>query len=214
MPTVSLQLSTGTLRQSDWRNAVRLICGFLAFLAGSSPTSADDTKPSAAIVIAARAELADSNFKDSLVLVMNNVGHAPVGVIINRPTRIAVSHLFPDNERLAGLQDKLYFGGPVEITNVSFLFRADAPQEQALQVLDGVYFSMNRQLLDKLLTRDKPMDGLRIFVGYSGWAPGQLEAEIARGDWKLTPAGAETIFGKKPEHPWPEREPPGTTQRI
>src|SRR5262245_55872947 len=122
-------------------------------LSVSSPTSADETKPAAAIVIAARAELPDSNFKDSILLVMNNVGRAPVGVIINRPTRIAVSQLFPENDRLASLQDKVYFGGPVGITTVSFLFRADAPQEQALQVLDGVYFSMSIPLLGKLLGR-------------------------------------------------------------
>ena len=48
---------------------------------------------------------------------MNNIGPAPVGIIINRPTRIAVSHLFPDLERLAPLDDKVYFGGPVEIAN-------------------------------------------------------------------------------------------------
>ena len=200
--------------RASWRNATRLLCSFLLLLAGTSPTSADDTKPSAAIVIAARAELPDANFKDSILLVMNNVGRAPVGVIINRPTRIAVSQLFPENDRLAALPDKVYFGGPVGVTTVSFLFRADAPQEQALQVLDGVYFSMSIRLLDKLLARDKPMDGLRIFAGYAGWAPGQLEAEIARGDWTLSPAKADTIFEKKPEHPWPDRESPDKGKRI
>ena len=183
-------------------------------LAWSSAASADDTKPAAAIVIAARAELPDPNFKNSIVLVMNNVGRAPIGVIVNRPTKIAVSQLFPENDRLAALQDKVYFGGPVGFTTLSFLFRADTPQEQALQVLDGVYFSMNRQLLAKLLERDKPMDGLRIFAGYAGWAPGQLEGEIGRGDWTPTPANAETIFGRKSEHPWPDREPAGRAQRI
>jgi len=205
----------GTGGTNIMQGAVQLIL-FAAFLLlpMSSPTAADDTKPLATIVIGARAELPDPNFRDAIVLVMNNIGPAPVGVILNRPTRIAVSQLFPENERLAALQDKLYFGGPVEITTVSFIFRAAAPQEEGVQVLDGVYFSANRRLLGKLLSRDKPMDGLRIFIGYSGWAPGQLEAEIAHGDWTLTPASADTIFGKKPEHPWPQREPPGRTQRI
>jgi len=149
----------------------------------SWPTSADNAKPLTTILVVARAELPDSNFKDSVVLVMNNIGPAPAGVIINRPTRIAVSRLFPDLERLAQLDDKLYFGGPVETALVSFLFRTDTPPEHATQVLDGVHFSTNGELLRKLLGRDKPMDGLRIFIGHSGWAPGQLEAEIARGDW-------------------------------
>jgi putative transcriptional regulator len=192
----------------------RALCAFLLLFGMSWPTSADDTKPLTTILLVARAELADSNFKDSVVLVMNNIGPAPAGVIINRPTRIAVARLFPDLERLAQLDDKLYFGGPVETALVSFLLRADTPPEHATQVLDGIYFSANGELLRKLLGRDKPMDGLRIFIGHSGWAPGQLEAEIARGDWALAPAETDTIFDRKSEHPWPEQQAPDAAHRT
>jgi len=192
----------------------RALCAFLLLFGMSWPTSADNTKPLTTILLVARAELPDSNFKDSVVLVMNNIGPAPAGVIINRPTRIAVSRLFPDLERLAQLDDKLYFGGPVETALVSFLFRADTPPEHATQVLDGVHFSTNGELLRKLLGRDKPMDGLRIFIGHSGWAPGQLEAEIARGDWALAPAETDTIFDRKSEHPWPEQQAPDAAHRT
>jgi putative transcriptional regulator len=180
----------------------RTLCAFL-LLVVSGPVLADEPKPTSAILIVASEELRDPNFKDSVVLVMNNIGVAPAGVIVNKPTRLTVSSLFPDMERLAALHDKLYFGGPVEIASVSFLFRADAPPEHATPVLDGVYFSTNAELLRKLLARDKPMEGLRIFVGYSGWGPGQLQNEIARGDWKLAPANPDAIFDAKPEHPWP-----------
>ena len=196
------------------RDMTRALCAILLLFGISWPTSADDTKPLTTILLVARAELADSNFKDSVVLVMNNIGPAPAGVIINRPTRIAVSRLFPDLERLAQLDDKLYFGGPVETALVSFLFRTDTPPEHATQVLDGVHFSTNGELLRKLLGRDKPMDGLRIFIGHSGWAPGQLEAEIARGDWALAPAETDTIFDRKSEHPWPEQQAPDAAHRT
>jgi putative transcriptional regulator len=65
-----------------------------------------------------------------------------------------------------------------------------------------------------LLARDKPTDGLRIYVGHAGWGPGQLEAEIARGDWKLEPADAGAIFNEKSDHPWPEQEAPDAGQRT
>ena len=190
------------------RDVIRALCAFLLLLGMSSPASAGDAKALTAILLVARAELPDSNFRDSVVLVMNNIGPAPIGVIINRPTRIGVADIFPDLERSARLDGKLYFGGPVEVESASFLFRADTPPENAVQVLDGVYFSANRDLLHKLLVRDKPMDGLRIFVGHSGWGPGQLEAEIARGDWKLAPADTESIFHGKSERPWPEQQAP------
>jgi len=193
---------------------VRALCALLLLLAASWPASADDAKPVTTILIVAREELPDPNFKDSVVLVMNNIASAPAGLIINRPTKLPVSHLFPDDERLAQLDDKIYFGGPVQMDSVSFLFRAEAPPEHAAQVVDGVYLSMNAALLKKLLAREKPMEGLRIYAGYAGWAPGQLQAEIARGDWTFAPANASAIFGGKSDHPWPEREPSGTGPRI
>jgi putative transcriptional regulator len=220
-----LKLGQGKAQRRSWRPAkalhraplgdvTRALCAFLLLFGMSWPTSADDTKPLTTILLVARAELPDSNFKDSVVLVTNNIGPAPAGVIINRPTRIAVSRLFPDLERLAQLDDKLYFGGPVETASVAFVFRADTPPEHATQVLDGIYFSRNGELLRKLLGRDKPMDGLRIFIGHSGWAPGQLEAEIARGDWTLAPAETDAIFDGKSEHPWPEQQAPDAVHRT
>lgn len=183
--------------------------GVLLLLLGVSwPIVAADSKGVTAILLTARAELPDGDFADSVVLVMNNLGPAPIGVIVNKPTPIPVSRLFPDIKRLAQVPDKLYYGGPVEFGSVWFLFRATAPTEHAIQASNGIYISADRDLLLQLLGRDKPMDGLRIFLGHSGWAPGQLEEEISRGDWTLGRAESNAIFNRKSEHPWPT--PPGS----
>jgi putative transcriptional regulator len=183
--------------------AASALCVLLLLLGMSSPSLADDAKPLTAILLVARGELNDPYFADSVVLVMNNLGPAPVGIVVNRPTEIPVSHLFPDLKRLAQVHDKVYFGGPVEIGSVWFLFRASKAPEHAVQAFSGIYLSANRDLLLQLLGREKPMDGLRIFIGHSGWAPGQLEAEIARGSWTLERPEPDAIFNRKPEHPWP-----------
>jgi putative transcriptional regulator len=183
--------------------------GALLLLFGtSSPAYADDAKPLTAILIVAKADLPDDDFASSTVLVMNNLGPAPVGIVVNRPTRVSVAELFPDVTRLAGLHDKVYFGGPVELGAVWFLFRAAAPPGHAMQAFDGVYLSADRQLLMKLLSRAKPMEGLRIFIGHAGWAPGQLESEIDRGAWSLERADADAIFNGKSEHLWPSERVP------
>jgi putative transcriptional regulator len=179
------------------------ICA-LSFLIGTAaPTYADDAKPPTAILLVARASLPDSDFSDSVVLVMNNLAPAPVGLIVNRPTQVGIAELFPDLKRLARLHDKIYFGGPVEFTSVWFLFRAATAPERAIRAFDGVYLSADRTLLLELLGRDKPMEGLRIFLGHAGWMPGQLEAEIERGAWNLERANAEAIFSGRSEHTWP-----------
>ncbi|HEY1327355.1 MAG TPA: YqgE/AlgH family protein [Casimicrobiaceae bacterium] len=192
---------------------IRAVCAFL-LLGLSAAFAAETAKPLTTILIVAREDLPDDNFRDAVVLVMNNLGAAPAGVIINRPTRIPVSHLFPDRDKLAHTDAKLYFGGPVNLTAVSYLFRADSPPGGAVEVADGIYFGTSRELLLQLLDRDKPMEGLRIFVGYSGWEPGQLENEIARGDWRLERASAGTIFDAKPQHPWPDSQGPEAGRRI
>ena len=177
----------------------------LLLLGASGPTTAADAKPKAmtAILLVARAELPDPNFADSIVLVMNNLGPGPLGLIINRPTKVPVSELFPDLKRLATLHDKIYFGGPVELRSVWFLFRAAKRPEHAIEACDGIYISADRELLLKLLGRDKPTDGLRIFIGHAGWTPEQLENEISRGDWTLKHAESDAIFNGQTEHPWP-----------
>jgi len=193
---------------------IRALCAIFLLLGLSAPGCAEDPKPLTTLLLVARDDLPDPNFKDSIVLVMNNIGPAPAGVIVNRPTRVSVSRLFPEMESLAKLTDKLYFGGPVDLSTVSFVFRAESPPENATQVLDGVYVSTDADLLHTLLSRDKPMEGLRIFVGYSSWGPGQLENEIARGDWTLKPAATSTLFEHRSEHPWPEIEAKGCGRSI
>jgi putative transcriptional regulator len=179
----------------------------LLLLALAAPLLAQDKAQLSTILLVARDEIVDPSFGGSIVLVMNNIGPAPAGVIVNRPTAIPVSKLFPDNEALAHVDDKVYFGGPVELGVLSFLVRAAVPPEHATHVVDDVYLSADRDLLHELLSRDKPMAGLRIFAGYSGWGSGQLEAEIARGDWTMQPATARTIFEPRKTNPWPERKP-------
>ncbi len=178
-------------------------CAFLLLSESSWPTSADDAKRLTAILLVAGEALPDSDFAESIVLVMNNLAPAPVGIIINRPTPIPVSHLFPDLKGLGQVRDKVYFGGPVEFGSVWFLIRSATAPEHAVQVCDGVYLSADQKLLLELLGRAKPMEGLRIFVGHAGWAPGQLEDEIAIGAWTLKRAEPEAIFNSKSEHSWP-----------
>ncbi len=187
------------------------LCALLLMHWPSPATPADEGKPLTAIMLSARGDLRDPNFADALVLVMNHLGPGPVGLVLNRPTDIPISRLFPDLKRLAALPDKVYFGGPVELSSVWFLFRAARRPQHAVQAFGSVFLSADRELLLQLLARDKPMDNLRIFVGHSGWGPGQLEAEIAQGAWTLEHADADAIFSRKSEHRWPAPEPDNST---
>ncbi len=168
-----------------------------------SPPGHSPAKPVTAILLVARRVVSDPNFGGSIVVVMNNLGPAPIGIIVNRPMPLSVSRFFPKLKRLAHVYTRVYYGGPVEFGTVWYLFRAKAAPASAVRVCDGVYVSSDRKLLLELLRRKRPMQGLRIFVGHAGWAPGQLQAEIEGGAWSPRRADARSIFDPKPLRSWP-----------
>jgi putative transcriptional regulator len=155
------------------------------------------------ILIVAQDPVADPNFGGSVVVVMNNLGPAPVGLIINRPTSLTVARFFSNLKQLAQVRDAMFFGGPVDFGTVWYLFRAKTAAAPAIKVCDGVYVSSDDKLLLKLLARPQPMQGLRLFIGHAGWYPGQLEMEIQGGAWKPRRADADSIFNPEPRLPWP-----------
>jgi putative transcriptional regulator len=180
---------------------------YLLLLLGLAlPGFGDDAQPMKSIFLVARKDLPDPNFRDTVVLITNYGGTAPVGVIVNRPTEIAMAKVFPDIGRLHSGEEKLFFGGPVRREELVVVFRAAVPPAGAIEVIDGVFMSSSGKVLRELLGRDSSVDGLRVFAGHAGWGPGQLEAEVARGDWYLARADARTIFERKPEGLWKELE--------
>ncbi len=126
------------------RRLVGALCALLLLFGAPGPGSAAGDKPLTAILIIARGELTDPSFADSIVLVMNNLAPAPVGIIVNRPTPLAVSQLFPGLKGVSRLHDKVYFGGPVELESVWFLFRAAKLPAHAVQAFDDIYLSADR----------------------------------------------------------------------
>ena len=191
------------------RRGIAMLCALLLLWDAAGPAATPASKPPTAILLVAHGIPPESDFADAIVLTLNNLGPAPIGIIVNRPSPIPVSEVFPDLKRLERVHDKVYFGGPVELTSVWFLVRTTKPPEHSVQAVEDVYLSADANLLRRLLSRDKPMDGLRIFIGHAGWAPGQLEDEIGRGSWVLERADADTVFNGQPEQPWPSSPVPG-----
>jgi putative transcriptional regulator len=183
----------------------RTLCLFVCLWAAVWSAAAEDATHLTSIVIVARNQLPDPFFSESIVLVMNDLAPGPVGLIINRPTQVPVSRLFPELKSLQAVHDPVFFGGPVDPQAVWFLFRAAKAPDHAVKACDGVYLSADRDLLLRLLNREKPMEDLKIIAGHAGWAPGQLEAEIGNGDWSSKRADFATIFKPEHQHPWPPK---------
>ncbi len=156
------------------------------------------------VFLVARPDMEDPNFHDSVVLVTHYGESGAVGVIVNKRTEVPLARALPAKEDRVGPDDRLFFGGPVGPRVMRFVFRAPVGPPGALGVADGAWASSSNDLLDTLLARDKPTEGLRVFAGLAGWAPGQLESEIDRGDWRKLPVDAHSLFDVKPGQLWGE----------
>ena len=176
-----------------------------ALLALAHPAIAQGPREGKAILLVADPELRDPNFRQTVVLVSGHRGIAgPIGVIINRPTRSTLARALPDMKSLAELDDKVYFGGPVATQALFYVFRSESKPDDAIEVAPGIYMDWGAERLKQLLSREKPTEGLRVYAGHSSWAPGQLEAEVARGSWRAARPEERLIFSTKPETVWSE----------
>ena len=175
--------------------------------------AADEAAPPATLLVA-RAELPDPNFSDSVILLTQRNRLGPAGVIINKPTRVRLAELFPDIKALNAVDDKVFFGGPVAMNTLSFVFRSAKEPDEAMEIMKDIYVSSDMELLRELLSRERPAEDLRVFVGYAGWAPAQLDNELARGDWRKLDADPRAIFARRPEALWPLLDQKASTVRV
>jgi putative transcriptional regulator len=195
-------------------------CLTAAILTCPLPSAAQIDGP--AIFLVAAAKMTDPRFAKSVILVTRHGRSPPLGVIINRPLGLklgdalsrqykppppgAPSQASPDAPtRPAAGEVPLFFGGPVGSGFLVYLFRSDAaPPSDAIKVAPDIHLGRAASSLDELLSGTRAHSGLRVFTGYAGWAYGQLEKEIARGDWHVQAVDREYLFDKDVELIWPE----------
>lgn len=167
-------------------------------LAAAPPALPGDELAAGRFLVARRAT--GGPFAESVVLLVEHGAQGSVGLVVNRPTRLPLSDLLPDAPGLAARDDRVYAGGPVAQETLRLLVRTrDAPQG-ALRVLDDVWLSASPEALESLLGKTAPP--FRAYVGYAGWAPGQLEAELGKGVWLVAPARGDDVFADDPQGVW------------
>ena len=160
--------------------------------------------PEKGIFLVATAGMRDPRFRRSVVLLLEHGENGTLGLIVNKVTEISLAQVLPDQGGGSRESNLLFFGGPVGPDGILFLTRSAEPPERAEHVMEDVYYSGDKNLLEKFLKQNKGSDELRIFVGNSGWSPGQLAAEIAEGAWRLVRGDSDTLFEKDLNDIWPD----------
>lgn len=176
-----------------------------SLLAEEPPAAAPSATPplGKGIFLIANPALPDPNFRHTVVLICeHNDKEGTLGVILNRPTGVLVSEALPDVPVLKATSYVLFWGGPVQPEAVLMLFRLGQAAPGMREVLPGIYLGGNPDMLEQVITRPNPTETFRAFSGYAGWAPGQLEYEMALGSWAIVPADSASIFDKDPSGLW------------
>jgi putative transcriptional regulator len=144
-------------------------------------------------------QLIDPNFWRTVVLVVEHTDEGALGLVLNRPAEATVGDAVP---RLSGLIDDdsaVMLGGPVGQNAVIVLAEFQDPDEAALLAFENIGVLAGDEGDDLV---DAPVQAARAFAGHAGWGPGQLEAEIERGDWILEPARRADAFAAEPDELW------------
>lgn len=156
------------------------------------------------VFLVAVPELSDPNFSRTVVLLVEYADGGAMGVIVNRPTDIPLEKALPDVKALEGQTRPVFFGGPVGRNQLFVLLRPTTPPKGTVKVFDGVHFTGSREVLIEALQDREADKRVRVYAGYSGWSPGQLDREIGRGDWIIAEADPGAVFARDPSKVWPE----------
>ncbi|HXY73128.1 MAG TPA: YqgE/AlgH family protein [Actinomycetota bacterium] len=139
----------------------------------------------------------DPNFRRSVVLIGHHDDEGAVGVVLNRASEVSVLDAAPSLSELAGPGAMLFLGGPVQTEAAVVVADFAQPERAGLLALGSIGF---------LVGEDPDAAGgiqrARVFAGYAGWGPGQLEAELEEESWIVEPALPSDVFTDRPALLW------------
>lgn len=157
-------------------------------------------EPAAGVLLVADPFLKDPNFMRTVVFLTEHRDDGTIGFVLNRQYENTLDELLPEIE---GHKIPVYYGGPVQVNTIHFLHRYPDEIPGSVEVLNGVFWGGNFEVVINLINSGAiDTNGLRFYVGYSGWGTGQLDAEIKEKTWLTVEATRQLIFHKQPEEIW------------
>lgn len=142
----------------------------------------------------------DPHFANSVILLARYSYSGALGLMLQYKSDLSLKKV-PSLKNVGKRTDPVFIGGPVELPSVMMLERSDAEPPSGLLVTDKLYLLAAEPAIVGALA-DKPASDLRIFIGYSGWAPGQLEREVRHHGWYIFDYDESLVFDPHPETLW------------
>jgi len=154
--------------------------------------------------LAAGPDLNDPNFMHAVVLMCRHTEEGAYGLVINRQSELRACDVLTGHAGLTQSTARMYVGGPVSLESLQVIHRAPDHIHGGVEIGDELWIGgdlddLSRYLLASPLEAER---NVRMFMGYSGWAPGQLELELATFSWLPAPGKAQSVFSPETKGVW------------
>jgi len=146
----------------------------------------------------------DPVFQQSVILMLPpDEPPLVAGVIINKPTDVTLGNLLRQPVAPENRNEKVYFGGPVDVTLPLLVIRTTRPPKPAMRLWSDIYAVVDPNSISDILKDSRTGDEARLFMGRAQWAQEQLRGELLEGAWSVVPLRTDLIFERDSAKVWP-----------
>jgi putative transcriptional regulator len=195
-----------------WLRFIRLLLLFVvvaapAALFGAAPPDGDTSQGRflTGQLLVAGPSMGDPRFRETVIVMLRHSRDGAMGLIVNRPagehSMADLLQAFGDDAAKAEGSVPIYLGGPVQKELAFVLHSADYRRSGTMDVTGEIAVTANHDVIRDIAAKNGPKKFLLVF-GYAGWAPGQLEGELAANAWYITPIDPALVFDMPREKVW------------
>lgn len=146
--------------------------------------SYDKVEPRKGDLLISEPFLADPNFARTVIFLCEHNDEGSFGFILNKQAKIKLNELI---EGVGDRKDDVYIGGPVQQNTLQFIHRSEGLIEGGIEMKDGIFWGGNfEQMLTMMDSNLIKASDIKFFIGYSGWASGQLKSELEINSWIIS----------------------------
>ncbi len=149
-------------------------------------------------------QMPDPRFEEQVIFICAHSHEGAMGVAVNKPNPYFSLNEILRSANLPIPKDPLppvHIGGPVELESAFILYQSDYQTEHRLEVSPTISLSRETRILEDI-AHDRGPEKYLFLLGYAGWGPGQLEAELLADGWLTLPADDHIIFDVADEEKW------------
>ncbi|MFT7479386.1 MAG: putative transcriptional regulator [Gammaproteobacteria bacterium] len=144
-------------------------------------------------------QMLDPNFMHTVLLMCEHTSQGALGLVVNRAPALIVRDLLPEHPKFAELDFPVHHGGPVGLDSLQFVHTTDERIPGGIELAPDLYLGGDLDSLGTFLGQEQqPQHSVRLFLGYAGWAAGQLEGELQTGSWVPAPLDPKLLFSDEP----------------